>query len=149
MSINRYLMQPYPRVLAVSLTYDGMGAAASDGAVLAALFGRLELELDLQQTYKGIAHPMRASVVGLLGSAQVNPAGPPRYVGFFCEGAREWSCFDDASTTAIGPDWAAVAAHCAAAQIQPAVLLYALPLQFGPPLHPAPTAASSAPPSAA
>ena len=96
MAIHRYLMPPFPRVLAVSLTYDGMGGGGFDGALLAGVFAHLDAEIELQQAYKGIATSMPAVLVGMLGcSPVVHAHGAGRYVGFFNEGGREWCCFDD------------------------------------------------------
>jgi len=123
MSIQRYLMQPTPQVLAVSFTYDSMGGAAYEPNVLSAVFARVETQFDLQQTYKGVAQPMMVQLVGMLCCAQGVPT--PRYSAFFFDGtARQWCSLDDSSYSPIGPDWSAVAAHCPPSQIQPAVLFY-------------------------
>ena len=123
MSIQRYLMQPTPQVLAVSFTYDSMGGAAYEANVLSALFARVETQFDLQQTYKGVSQPMMVQLVGMLCCAQGVPT--PRYSAFFFDAtARQWCSLDDSSYSPIGPHWSAVAAHCPPLQIQPAVLFY-------------------------
>lgn len=123
MSIQRYLMQPTPQVLAVSFTYDSMGGAAYEPNVLSAVFARVETQFDLQQTYKGVAQPMMVQLVGMLCCAQGVPT--PRYSAFFFDAtARQWCSLDDSTYSPIGPHWSAVAAHCPPSQIQPAVLFY-------------------------
>ena len=144
MVIQRYLMQPTPQVLAVSFTYDSMGDAAYEPNVLGAVFARVETHFDLQRTYKGVAQPTMANLVGMLCCTQGVPT--PRYSAFFFDGtARQWCMFDDASNTPIGPDWAAVAAHCPQSQLQPAVLFY----QVQHTCLPCSSAPDSAPPQAA
>jgi len=134
-------MQPYPAVLAISLTYEGMLGAITP-AILGALFARVETSLDLRRAYKGITQSLVGNLLGLLGStkAEGGAGRGARYCGIFREGS-EWSCFDDACSGAIGTDWAAVASHCASARIQPAVLFYALPTAA------APAPAATAPPT--
>jgi hypothetical protein len=121
-----------------------MGDAAYEPNVLGAVFARVETHFDLQRTYKGVAQPTMANLVGMLCCTQGVPT--PRYSAFFFDGtARQWCMFDDASNTPIGPDWAAVAAHCPQSQLQPAVLFY----QVQHTCLPCSSAPDSAPPQAA
>ena len=125
MCIQRYLMQPMPQVIGISLTYDSMGAAAFDSNILSAVFSRVETEFDLQTTYKGVAQPTVAKLVGMLYYKQDSPSA--KYGGFFLDAVGgQWVTFDEATASPIGPDWTTLTSHCTQNQLQPAILFYQL-----------------------
>jgi len=133
MGIQRYLMQPVPQVMSISFTYEGMGATSFGGDILGALLPKAEMQLDLQQTYKGVSQPVVGSLIGMLVCAQGDGAGP-RYSGFFYDAPFDpseghWSSFNaEAQSSVIGTDWSAVTTHCVQQQLQPAVLFYSVQL---------------------
>ena len=127
MDIQRYLMQPVPQVMSISFTYEGMSITSYASDILSALLQKVEMLLDLQQTYKGVPQPMMGSLVGMLVCAQGAGAGP-LYSGFFYDdSARQWSSFTaEAQISVVGADWSAVSTHCTQQQLQPAVLFYSV-----------------------
>ena len=60
--IQRYLMQPVPVVLTVALVWDSSSASPSN---VAALLQRVDLTMDLQRAFKGVAQPTPISLRGM------------------------------------------------------------------------------------
>jgi len=144
MNIQRYLMPALPQVMTVSFTYEAMGAAAYDSNILSAVYARIETSFDVQGTYKGVAAPTAANLVGMLTCSQGQQGGP-QYLGFFVDPATgQWGNFDHTSTEIVGTEWTAVTAYCTQQALQPACLFFKV-TQICPPCDSA--APASAPPA--